>query len=113
MLTLEEQAAFRRLAVFAGGCSLDAALRVTTLDLDSVLTSLAPPAAGERLVALAEKHLLRWERTDEDPPGERIAMLDTIHDYAKERLRESGEESRTCDSIWRCSATWRSEPNRD
>jgi predicted ATPase/class 3 adenylate cyclase len=71
LLSADEQRLFARLAVFAGGCTLDAAEVVCGASLDSV--------AG-----LIDKSLLRRE-------NDRYAMLDTIGEYALERLEEAGE----------------------
>src|SRR6185503_5171832 len=71
LLDAEERKLFGRLAVFRGGCALDAAEAVCRADL-------------ETLAALMEKSLLR--RT-----GDRFWMLETIREYAAERLEESGE----------------------
>jgi predicted ATPase len=71
LLSEEEKALFARLAVFVGGCTLDAAEEVARADLDT-------------LQALVDKSLVR--HTDE-----RFWMLETIREYAAERLEESGE----------------------
>jgi len=71
LLTDDEAALFRRLAVFAGGCTFEAAEEVAGADIDL-------------LQSLAEKSLIR--QTDG-----RIWMLETIRGYAAERLAESGE----------------------
>jgi predicted ATPase len=71
LLTPEEQELFARLAVFSGGCKLEAAEEVCEADLDS-------------LQSLVDKSLLRF--TDG-----RYWMLETIRDFAAERLAESGE----------------------
>jgi predicted ATPase/class 3 adenylate cyclase len=70
LLTPDEQRLFARLAVFAG-CSLDAAEQVAGADLDV-------------LQSLVDKSLLRHD-------GERFSMLETIREYALERLESSGE----------------------
>jgi predicted ATPase/class 3 adenylate cyclase len=69
LLSEEEQRVFGRLAVFAGGWALDAAEIVCEADIDT-------------LQALTEKNLIRAE-------GDRFSMLETIHEYARERLDES------------------------
>jgi predicted ATPase len=71
LLDAGEQQLFARLAVFRGGCTLDAAEAVCAADLDT-------------LQSLVEKSLLR--HTDE-----RFWMLETIREYALERLEASGE----------------------
>ena len=73
LLSTEEQTLFRRLAVFRGGCTLDAAESVADADLDT-------------LQSLLDKSLLR--RT-----GDRFWMLETIRAYARERLAEIGDEA--------------------
>jgi predicted ATPase len=71
LLTAEEQRHFAQLAVFAGGWTLAAAEEVAHADLDMV----------QSLVA---KSLVRYT-------GERFSMLETIREYAAERLEASGE----------------------
>ncbi len=81
LLEEAEQRLFARLGVFAGGCRLDAAEAVCDARLDE-------------LEALLENNLLRQE---ERPDGEpRFLMLETIREYAGERLRESGELDELC-----------------
>ena len=70
LLTPVEQRLFARLAVFAGGCALGSAEEVADAGLDT-------------LQSLVDKSLLR--HTDE-----RFWMLETIREYAFERLEDSG-----------------------
>jgi predicted ATPase/class 3 adenylate cyclase len=72
LLTPEEQKLFRRLAVFAGGCTLGSAEAVCDADLDD-------------LEALVDKSLVRIRETN------RFWMLETIREYATEQLEASGE----------------------
>ena len=72
LLDDEEQRLFARLAVFRGGCGLDAAERVADADVDT-------------LQSLVDKSLLR--HTDD-----RFWMLETIREYALERLAEASDE---------------------
>ncbi|HEX8917994.1 MAG TPA: tetratricopeptide repeat protein, partial [Chloroflexota bacterium] len=84
LLAPVEQALLRRLAVFSGGFSLEAA--------ESVCTG-GDLAAGEvldRLGGLIEKSLLTLHDRD---AASRYGMLETIRQYARERLAESGQES--------------------
>jgi predicted ATPase/DNA-binding XRE family transcriptional regulator len=75
LLTEPEQVLFRRLAVFAGGCTLDAA------------ESVGQPEPGT-LEGLLDKSLL--VRGD-DTPEPRFWMLESIRDFAAERLTLAGE----------------------
>ena len=81
LLTDAERLVLRRLSVFSGGASLDAAEQVCGGDLVERREVL------ELVTALAEKSLLR---TDEDS-APRCRMLDTIKEYARGRLAEAGE----------------------
>jgi tetratricopeptide (TPR) repeat protein len=81
LLEAGEQTLFARLGVFAGGCTLEAAEAVCDLggDLD-VLTGLD---------ALVDKNLLQPRH---GPDGDsRLLMLETIREYALERLSERRE----------------------
>jgi predicted ATPase/DNA-binding SARP family transcriptional activator len=75
LLDEEEQQELRRLSVFAGGCTLEAAEDVCG-------------TTPERLAVLVEHNLLQHDTT---PTGSRYTMLETIREYALERLEESGE----------------------
>jgi predicted ATPase len=78
LLTAAERMVLRRLSVFSGGASLDAAEWVCAADAEEVL---------ELLTALTEKSLLLTEG-DQAP---RYRMLGTIREYAAHRLAEAGE----------------------
>ena len=83
LLEPEEQELFRRLAVFVGGCSLEAAEIVCTGATDR------RPDVLDSLASLVDKNLVQQE---EQADGElRFVMLETIREYAWERLVESGE----------------------
>jgi predicted ATPase/two-component SAPR family response regulator len=82
MLAAEERAAFRRLAAFAGGFTLEAAERV------AAGSDLKPASMLELLTKLADKSLLRVEHARGDS---RYHLLVTIRDYARDRLAEAGE----------------------
>ena len=72
LLGEDEQRLFARLAVFVGGCTLESAEAVCEADLDV-------------LESLVDKSLVRVRE------GNRFWMLETIREYAVERLEESGE----------------------
>jgi predicted ATPase/class 3 adenylate cyclase len=69
LLSEHERRLFARLAIFAGGWTLEAAEVACDADLDT-------------LQALTEKNLVRAE-------ADRFSMLETIREYASERLEES------------------------
>jgi len=71
LLSEDEQRLFARLAVFRGGCTLEAAEEVAEAALDV-------------LQSLVDKSLVRHS-------DERYWMLETIREFAAERLEESGE----------------------
>lgn len=82
LLTPNEQALFRRLGVFAGGCTLPAAQ--TFCEVDHL-----PLTAVDGLGALVAKSLLvRREMTDGES---RYVMLETMREYALEKLKARGE----------------------
>ncbi|MDP9491126.1 MAG: hypothetical protein M3P42_02825, partial [Actinomycetota bacterium] len=72
LLDEDEQRLFARLAVFVGGCTLESAEAVCDADLDT-------------LESLVDKSLVRIRE------GDRFWMLETIREYAAERLEDSGE----------------------
>jgi len=81
LLTDAERMALRRLSVFSGGASLEAAERVCAGD------GITQEQVLEVLTALAEKSLVLTEG-DSAP---RYRMLGTIKEYAAHRLAEAGE----------------------
>lgn len=84
LLNKAEQRLFRRLAVFVGGCTLEAVEAVCNthhdLDLD----------VFEGVSSLTDKNLV----LSLDPSGDeaRFVMLETIREYALDRLRASDEQ---------------------
>lgn len=104
LLTADEQAIFRLLAVFVGGCSLEAVeaiARAAGTSSGSILehlgtlvdhhvlqrsqSTLLPHLTGDRYVAAEAS-------TDGDV---RLQMLTTIHEYAREQLEARGEQEAT------------------
>jgi predicted ATPase len=71
LLEAEEQRLFAELAVFVGGCTLEAAEQVVGADLD-------------RLQSLVEKSLLHQI-------GDRFSMLETIREFGLELLGQGGD----------------------
>jgi non-specific serine/threonine protein kinase len=92
LLGPEEQALFRRLSVFAAGCTQDAA--------EAVANPEGEVDIFDGLEQLVEHSLVRQEAGTAGEP--RFAMLETIREYGLERLRESGE----ADAVGRRHATF-------
>ena len=87
LLTPPEQKLFRRLSVFAGGCTLEAAEAVcnTCEDLGvDVLNGVA---------SLVDNSLLVQRASEDGEP--RFVMLETFREYGRERLLEHGEAAAT------------------
>ena len=80
LLSPQEQTLFRRLAVFEGGCTLEAAEAVCGEAGLDVL---------EAMRALVDQSLLHRMELSGAPP--RFGMLETVREYAAERLAASGE----------------------
>ncbi len=87
LLEPAEQVLFRRLAVFSGGCSLEAADAVCSQDHDLEIEVL------DGLASLVDKNLIRQGEAPgpEGYPEPRFSMLETIREFAEERLLESDE----------------------
>jgi predicted ATPase/DNA-binding XRE family transcriptional regulator len=83
-----EKQAFERLAVFTGGCSLEAALAVLeNANADGEDEFLSPA-----LEALIRKNLALYTLPFHDPSGQpRFWMLETIHAFAAEKLNLNPE----------------------
>jgi ATP/maltotriose-dependent transcriptional regulator MalT len=86
LLNAEEQQLFRRLAVFIGGCTLEA-IEAIHVDLE---TESGVVQVVDGVASLLDKSLL--QRTEQEDNESRLSMLETIREYASECLRESGEE---------------------
>ena len=86
LLSDEAQALFRRLAVFAGGFTLDAAQAVADAGDGPFSTTM------RGINTLVEQSLVHRIEGDGEP---RFTMLETVRAFALERLRASDEESCT------------------
>lgn len=103
LLSVEEQALFRRLSVFAGGFSLEAAEAICCrddCDQDEILDLLA---------SLVDKSLVAVEERSDRL---RYRLLETLRQYAAERLEGAGEKPDLSDSLllWFLAEAQRAEP---
>ena len=82
LLTVEEQALFRRLSVFVGGWTAETAAAICGhgLSLD----------IWDGLASLLDKHLIT--RDDDGSPEPRFAMLETLREFGLDCLREANEK---------------------
>jgi predicted ATPase len=87
LLNGAEQTLFRRLSVFAGGCTLEAVEAVCDTKSDLGLDVL------DGMASMVDKSLAQQgEQADTET---RFHMLSTLREYARERLAESDDESAT------------------
>jgi predicted ATPase len=93
LLTEDEQIVFRRLSIFAGGFTLEAAADVTA---SAAVTEARVVDAIERL---ASKSLIELDHEREE---RRLRMLEPVRQYAAEQLRAAGER----DEIVRRHLDW-------
>jgi len=87
LLSEAEQRLFRRLSVFVGGFTLEAAEAVARADGDPGLDVL------DGVEALVANNLVRVDRAVAGEP--RFGLLETIREFGLERLDASGEEAAT------------------
>jgi predicted ATPase/DNA-binding winged helix-turn-helix (wHTH) protein len=80
LLSETERLMLRRLAVFVGGFTLEAALEIVAEGLD-------PAEVTETLATLVDKSLVAFD----DAAAMRYRLLDTTRDYAWRKLEDSGE----------------------
>jgi predicted ATPase/class 3 adenylate cyclase len=81
LLEPAEQALFARLAVFAGGCTLEAAEAVCNLSEELGLETI------DGIATLVDQSLLRQTADDVES---RFGMLETIREYGRDRLEALG-----------------------
>ncbi|MFN7726583.1 MAG: diguanylate cyclase domain-containing protein [Rubrivivax sp.] len=87
LLAPAEQVLLRRLAVFAGGCTLEAAEAIC-----GNLAPLQPAQVLPLLASLTDQSLLQTQAMgSSDGPAMRYQMLETIRHHALEKLQSAGE----------------------
>jgi predicted ATPase len=87
LLSAAERKLFRRLSVFVGGCTLEGAEAVcdTKGDLDLDLL--------DGMASIVDKSLV--QQVEQTNGESRFVMLETIREYAREKLEASGEDALT------------------
>jgi tetratricopeptide (TPR) repeat protein len=113
LLDADAKNLFWRLAVFAGGCDLaavdevcseglgnpDTPPRTSTPSPQSPAPSTSPDTFGALTTLVDQSLLVREDQPNAEP---RFRMLESIREYALERLAESGE----ADEVWRRYAAY-------
>ena len=90
LLSEPERALLRRLAVFAGGFTLDAAERVGD-ERSGMRGEMSDALLLDLLTALVDKSLIQVEESDDGEP--RYRLLETFRQYGHEKLIEHSELS--------------------
>ncbi|MFN8634192.1 MAG: tetratricopeptide repeat protein [Chloroflexota bacterium] len=98
LLTDEERRLLRRLAVFAGGCTVGAGCWVAGHggDLEPTSAPIAQDPISDTLdvlVSLVDKSLVQID--DRAGPERRYRLLEMVRQYGLEKLRDAGEELAT------------------
>ena len=104
LLDKVEKMLFARLAVFSGGSTFEAIKAICDTEGDLPVDTL------DGVSSLLDNSLLRQEEGAENEP--RFYMLETIHEYARERLEESGKakELRTLHAGYFLALAEKAEP---
>jgi predicted ATPase/class 3 adenylate cyclase len=99
LLLEKEKTLFARLAIFVGGCRLEAAEKVCDYD------GTFGPELLDALDSLVEKSLLRQRQDSDGEP--RFWMLETIREFGIELLEASDELQAACErhAVWTAEAT--------
>jgi predicted ATPase len=87
LLSVAEQKLFRRLSVFVGGCTLEGVEAVCNTKGDLDLDLL------DGIASMVDKSLM--QQAGHANGESRFAMLETIREYAREKLEASGEDAST------------------
>ncbi|MFE0423000.1 ATP-binding protein, partial [Streptomyces sp. NPDC058953] len=94
LLDHAERTVLRRLSVFAGGCDLPEAEAVCGRDATGTGGTGGPDVLAA-LAALVDKSLVVAAPGDQDGAGMRYRLLETVAEYAAERLDAAGERGAT------------------
>ena len=110
LLTADQQVMFRRLAIFSGGFTLEAAEHVSQIMAASDRSSTTSSAL-EAIASLVDKSLLQRNGAI---AGGRLGMLETVREFALEQLAVAGEDdpARSAHATYFAAFDERLDPNR-
>lgn len=98
LLPLPQQELFASLAIFHKGFTLEAVRQVCGYESQPANSFPSVDETLEQLVALLEKNLLKQEWVEQSAEAvssqTRFTMLETVREYALERLKQSGQEGK-------------------
>jgi predicted ATPase len=89
LLTRDEQRVFRLLSLFAGGCDLKCVEQVASGECHTTKSDRATVSTWDALTSLLDKSLLT--QTEDESGEARFIMLETIREYALERLHAEAD----------------------
>ena len=98
---------FARLGVFVGTFGLPAA-RAIGDDAASARSAPEPARVMETMGSLVDSSLVRTEPYDDEP---RFSLLETVREYALDRLRDSGDWDACTTGTRPTSRRWPGQPN--
>ena len=93
LLTLEEKVLFARMGVFKGGWTMDAVEVIAGIPFESAEFGHVNIDPLVQLPSLLDKSMVVRETVGDEM---RFRMLETVHEYARERLESSGEMDMLC-----------------
>ncbi|MFD5177263.1 BTAD domain-containing putative transcriptional regulator [Nocardia sp. NPDC058379] len=85
LLDEDERVVLRRLAVHAGGCTLDAAESVCAAEVDGAPAPVAPALIADVIARLVDRSLVQQS-------GRRYRLLESVAAFSLDRLAEAGED---------------------
>jgi predicted ATPase/DNA-binding SARP family transcriptional activator len=88
LLSEKEQVLFRRLSVFSGGCTLEAVEGICAVAGPAANADFDSTVVLDLLSRLVDRSLVNVDRSSGEP---RYHLLETIREYARQKLIEAGE----------------------
>jgi non-specific serine/threonine protein kinase len=96
-LTADERTLLRRLSVFGGGFSLEAAAWVMATVDGAASSTDSPDLVLDVIASLVDRSMVRSEVAQEESP--RFSLLETVREFAAEQLRDANEHDAAGDAL--------------